>query len=182
MKVAHKLGPLAVLFIIFTLAVPGSSAFAQNESHTEEDKIIAAYVYTLSKFVTWPTELSGVLKLAVTREEGGCTGNFKYLEGKTVNNSTIQVEVLDTLSVSGDFHLLYISETQEEKMETILANVSGKPVLTISKSDKFCENGGMICLVERRGKIRFKINLGAAKAAGLTINSQVLKLAIKVIN
>ena len=41
--------------------------------------------------------------------------------------------------------------------------------------------GGVINFVVRNNKLRFEINLGAGKRAGLMISSQLLKLADSVV-
>jgi hypothetical protein len=44
----------------------------------------------------------------------------------------------------------------------------------------FINNGGMIQFVLKDNKVRFEINLIAAEKAGLTINSQLLKVATDI--
>jgi hypothetical protein len=41
----------------------------------------------------------------------------------------------------------------------------------------FAERGGMIHFIAERSRIRLKINLPAAEAAGLTISSKLLRAA-----
>jgi len=45
----------------------------------------------------------------------------------------------------------------------------------------FLENGGHINFVPGKGKVRFEINLAAAKRHGLTIRSKLLRVAKRVI-
>jgi len=44
----------------------------------------------------------------------------------------------------------------------------------------FTSNGGMIQFVLREKKVRFEVNLTAAEKAGLTLSSQLLKVATDV--
>ena len=50
-------------------------------------------------------------------------------------------------------------------------------MLTVSDMEGFAEAGGVIGLMKTDEKIRFEINLLAAKDAGLVINSRLLNLA-----
>lgn len=54
------------------------------------------------------------------------------------------------------------------------------PVLTVSDAPGFVQAGGMIGLKLRGGRIGFDINHGAARATGLVLSSQLLKLADEV--
>lgn len=63
-------------------------------------------------------------------------------------------------------------------MAAIIDRVKAKPVLTVGNMNTFAPQGGMIAFVTIDGKIRFRINPKAVETAGLTISSQLLKLAV----
>jgi hypothetical protein len=54
-------------------------------------------------------------------------------------------------------------------------------VLTVGESDSFLDQGGAINLFKKDGKVRFEVNLNAAQAARLQVNSRVLALADRVV-
>ncbi len=54
-------------------------------------------------------------------------------------------------------------------------------VLTVSDTQGFLEDGGIVNFVIEDNKVRFDINLTASEKAGLKIRSQLLRLAKKVI-
>jgi hypothetical protein len=53
-------------------------------------------------------------------------------------------------------------------------------VLTVSDIPQFARRGGMIELVLAGNKVRFEINVAATARAGLTLSSELLKLAVVV--
>jgi hypothetical protein len=53
-------------------------------------------------------------------------------------------------------------------------------VLTVSDIPDFTNSGGMIQFVLLENKVRFQVNLTAAETAGLTLSSQLLKVATSV--
>ena len=55
------------------------------------------------------------------------------------------------------------------------------PVLTVGDQNGFVQAGGMIGLRVEDSRVRFDVNLAAAQRAGLTLNSQMLKLAGQVL-
>ena len=65
----------------------------------------------------------------------------------------------------------------ENDLQGAFATAQSESVLTISEIDGFCSQGGIIQLVERRGKLRFFINNKAAGESRLTLSSQLLKMA-----
>ncbi len=59
----------------------------------------------------------------------------------------------------------------------MLGNTS---VLTVSDLSQFTRRGGMIRFVMEANRVRFEVNLTTAEHAGLTLSSQLLKVAISV--
>jgi hypothetical protein len=54
-------------------------------------------------------------------------------------------------------------------------------VLTVADRPGFLEEGGVIELKLSGGRVRFDINLAAAREAGLRLSSQLLQLADRVV-
>jgi len=52
--------------------------------------------------------------------------------------------------------------------------------LTVSDMPRFTERGGMVEFVVDSSRVRFQVNLTTAERAGLTLSSQLLKVAIRV--
>jgi uncharacterized protein len=61
-----------------------------------------------------------------------------------------------------------------------LAAVAKSAVLTVSDFPEFLKRGGMIQFVLEGNRVRFEVNLSAAKNAGLTLSSELLKVAAAV--
>ena len=55
--------------------------------------------------------------------------------------------------------------------------LKGVPVLTIGETPGFARNGGIINLILEDNKVRFEVNVAAAKEADLNISSRLLALA-----
>jgi hypothetical protein len=60
--------------------------------------------------------------------------------------------------------------------------VNGYGVLTVGETSNMLESGGAINFIVEENKVRFEINLTAARDEKLTIRSQLLRLATKVID
>jgi YfiR/HmsC-like len=62
-----------------------------------------------------------------------------------------------------------------------VADLPAAPVLTVGEGDDFLTAGGMIGFLLEDNKVRFDINLVAARSAGLAIGSRLLILAQNVV-
>ncbi len=76
--------------------------------------------------------------------------------------------------------VLYISSSEETRLREVLAGLDKAAVLTVSDIPQFAQRGGMIQFVQESNKIRFEVNLASAEDAGLTLSSELLKVAVLV--
>ena len=77
----------------------------------------------------------------------------------------------------GKCHLLFVSASENKRLATILKILRGMPVLAIGDMPNFAHSGGIINLITVRNKVRFEINVNAAKRAHLKFSSKLLRLA-----
>ena len=76
--------------------------------------------------------------------------------------------------------VLYISSSEESRLKQVLMGLDKAGVLTVSDIPQFSQRGGMIQFVTAGNKIRFEVNLASAQEAGLTLSSDLLKVAATV--
>jgi len=81
----------------------------------------------------------------------------------------------------GDCDVLFVSSSEKKRQSKILNQLSRAGVLTVSETNDFAANGGIIQFVQEGGHINFLINVDAAARAGLKIRAALLALA-KVIH
>lgn len=74
-------------------------------------------------------------------------------------------------------HALFISSSESGKLNSILAALKGRSVLTVSELPDFTAKGGMIQFLRENDKVRFRINLKAARAAKISISAKLLQLS-----
>ena len=78
-------------------------------------------------------------------------------------------------------HVLFFRMTEDDDCYDIVEMVSDSSVLTVGETGNFTDKGGVISFVLKEKKVRFEINLAAAKRAKLEISSKLLRLASRVI-
>jgi hypothetical protein len=172
---------LAKLWLVVLLAatlLPGTGARAESSA---EDSAKAGFILNFTKYTDWPAAQAGSELLICSLSERPLSGKLETLQGRQVQGRTIRVRAATRASEWRDCQVLFIAEDEEQRIDTVLRNVSQHAVLTISDAPGFVQAGGVIGLKLRAGRIRFDINQGATRQAGLRLSSQLLKLADDVL-
>ncbi len=169
-------GIVAVVFILCIITGMPGQAMAGKDEDGSENLIRSAMVYNFCKFVQWPETDQDTLVLGVMVNPNKKT-DFSSIEGKEVQDSYINVKPVHSNEDLAGCQLVFIPKDMENHLENTFATAQTESVLTISEIDGFCSQGGMIQLVERRGKLRFFINNKAAGESHLILSSQLLKMA-----
>jgi hypothetical protein len=76
--------------------------------------------------------------------------------------------------------VLFISLSENSHLKQILAALHDASVLTVSDLPQFTQRGGMVQFIPEGNRIRFEVNLATAEHAGLTLSSELLKVAMNV--
>lgn len=145
-----------------------------------EYSVKAAFVYNFLKYVEWPATAG--CKATESFKLGIWGLNpfddfFDKFKGKPVDNCFLEISGTQSLD---RFQAVFISSSEKAGLQAVLDELKPFPVLTIGDSPGFMQAGVMINLIQRDDKLGFEINMKAAKAAGLKISSQLLKLASEI--
>lgn len=186
--IIEVLKKVLLLCAIFSCSI--HSARAQKTASEYEVK--AAFLFNFIKFVEWPAKafaekdtpyIIGVLgNDPFFDPESAVNYLDQAITNKAINNRKLELRKSARAGVSGlkdlkDCHLIFISKSEKGRMREILAGLEGGQVLSVSETDDFCAQGGVVNFVLKAGKVRFEINQGAAEAAGLKISSKLLNVA-----
>ena len=172
MPIINKTVAVLAIALLSTL----SPIHSEASTATKADKVKAAIVYKLTKFITWP-EKKQTLALCIvghgTINNELLKINHKYSSGRRISVTHKAPHApLENLC-----DLVYIHSTKNSIIAAILSDLQSDPVLTISDSDNFVYQGGVIGLFRTGNRIQFAISQGATKNAGLAINPQLMRLA-----
>ena len=172
------------LLALLLLPVPAIQGQSRAEQ-AEEYAVKAAFLYNFSKFVEWPAAPAGNaaeerLYLCIFGQDPFGAA-LDAIRDKPVRHQTLKIQPCQSLNDLQSNQILFVPASERARLGEILKRCKGYPILTVSDAEGFAEQGGMIALVADQGRIRFVINDSAARAAGLRISSQLLKLALRVI-
>lgn len=170
------------LWMDVALAAMLLTGTATRADNLAEDKAKAGFIFNFTKYTEWPSAaLSGAELLVCGLGAQPLSGKLAALQGQQVQGRTIQIRSPARQWEWRDCHVLFVAADDAQRIDVVLRNTAQHPVLTISDAPDFVQSGGMIGLKLRGGRIRFDINQGAARQAGLKLSSQLLKLADEVL-
>lgn len=193
----NKKNVIYLILIAWLYLVPFAQPVRGDDTTKQEYQIKAAFLFNFLKFVEWPKSktqdsnepiIIGIIGKDVFQNAFENLKN-KKIEGKKVilvrykgiseleKNSKKHPQI-DNIRKS---HMLFICPSEKKHMKEIVESVKEHGILTIADTKDFLETGGIINLIMEEKKVRFEINIAAAKQSGITIRSQLLRLAKKVI-
>jgi hypothetical protein len=165
-----------LLTLLIVLAAPGA-ALAQDVTGVA---LRAAFIYNFVRFTDWPPDVlppGAAISACVLGDDEVAEALERTVKGREVTGRSISVSTIRQGAPLPVCHLLYAASEAGAGVGDALAAVQGAPVLTVSDGREFTRIGGMIQLVIDAGKMRFSINLEAARRARLQLSSRLLALA-----
>ena len=101
----------------------------------------------------------------------------EIVQGEKVNNRALVIQHYRNAEEINACHVLFISRSEYPRLEAVFDRLKDRSILTVGDAEGFAKRGGMIRFVMENSKVRFRINVEAAKAAGLTLSSKLLRPA-----
>ena len=172
-------GPAAVLgFVPVFLWVSGAQG--QTTKPTEY-QVKAAYLYNFGKFVQWPPRTAAAkndpFRICVLGQNPFGV-MLDDLSGQSINGQSVSTRQIPTAQDAEKCDVLFVGASEQNRVGVILEVIQKLPILTVSDMPRFVTRGGMIEFVAQHSKVRFAVNRAAAERAGLSLSSELLKLAV----
>ncbi|MHA1153180.1 MAG: YfiR family protein [Alphaproteobacteria bacterium] len=164
----------------------GGVARAAAEEPSREYRIKAAFIYNFAKFTLWPADsfadAATPLDFCIYGEDP-FDGALDAIAGNTIRGRKVAVRRIAAIEATAGCHLLFISDSETERLTGILAALEHRPILTVAEMPNFARAGGIINLkTTEEDRLRFEINTGTAQRAGLRFSSKLLSLAEITVN
>jgi hypothetical protein len=174
-----------IVMIAGWLAWQGPRTAEGADAVFTEPRIKAALVYNFAKYVEWPAQVFAQTNTPLVMGVLGDRTIFEALEktvaGRTIDGHPVTVRYLDQAPGTSECHVLFVGASDRDRESAALAQTKAKPVLTVGEGEDFLSQGGVVRLLMVERKLRFHINLAAARDKQLGINSQLLRLADQVV-
>jgi hypothetical protein len=173
-------GPAALLMLM-----PGFwTAQGQGLVVTDPGKVEAAYLRNFAHYVEWP---SGAF---AGPRSPWCIGILgpnpfgdvleKTLRGRTEQGRPFEIRRSDNPEEMKECQIVFIAYRNPARRRAALAEFRDKPVLTVSDTEDFLRDGGIIRF-EVGDRVSMSINLDRARSASLKIPTKMLEVSDYVV-
>lgn len=170
--------------IILIFALGSTAVYAEHEGE-RLDRVKAAIVLNIARFVTWPAEVFDAdnkhLVLCYYRSKVFSEG-LDSITGRTVAGRPLQVRKIERLSAARSCQILVISAQELDSFAEDTDLDPAQPLLTImdqthAAAGTAVPKGVLVSLVRQGSRIGFEVDLASSRSAGLKMSSQMLKHA-----
>jgi hypothetical protein len=101
----------------------------------------------------------------------------EVVKGESVNGHPLAVRRVRNAAEAAECQILFIHQTENRRVDELLVALAGRSSLTVTDMASAAQRGLMIRLVTEQGRVRLRIDVAAARAAQLTISSNLLRSA-----
>ena len=178
----RRLGILIIALSVSLSWAPG--ALAQDSSDSSEYLIKAGFIFNFAKFVEWPpttfAQPDSPIVIGILGTDPFGTIIDHIVQDKKIGGRGFVVKRLKWGAEAKDLReckILFVGASERVHIDELVQIVKGLPILTVGETPGFAEHGGVIRFVLEDNRVRFEVNVDAARQGGLTISSRLLTLA-----
>jgi len=163
--------------LLLVLLAGVASALAAGPS---EYQVKAVFLFNFAQFVVWPAQALGAadapFSICIVGEDPFGAELDATVRGENVQGHPFVVRrYRNPGDIESACHIVFIGASQLTQLEKIVQSLGDRAILTVSDIDHSAERGTMIQFASEHNRLRLRINVAAAKAAGLTISSKLLR-------
>jgi hypothetical protein len=152
----------------------------QAQPSSGEAQVKAAFVYSFLKFVEWPPgslrDPDEPLVIALVGDSPTADATEAFLAAKRVRGHPVVLRRVAWDQPLAGVHAVFVAESDPGRLRRIFDATAAGAVLSIGEGEDFAARGGVIALVIEERKVRFDVDMHAARAASLKVSSKLLAL------
>jgi hypothetical protein len=173
-KLTQRFRILAALLAALTVA----GLARANVPHSAAE-LKAVFLFNFGSFVEWPPEAMPAAGqpfcIGVCGSPEVASALEAVVAGERIQNHPVRVVLVRHRAEALSCQILYLAAGEEGVVNADA--LRGKAILTTGDTDRFEAGGGIVRFVPERNRIRLVVDLDHARAAGLKISSQLLRIA-----
>jgi hypothetical protein len=167
--------------LLCLLVIPATSTSLGQGAPSRENQVKAAFIYNFAQFVEWPADAflaSGApFVVGVLGDPGLASELERTLKGKTAGGREFAVRNFGRVADVQRCHILFVGAAERNNAAEALHKVGGQGTLTVGDFDGFTAASGIVRFMTEDNKLRFEVNVDAARDEKLNVSSKLLKLA-----
>ncbi len=146
-----------------------------------EYQIKSVFVYNFVNFVTWPettfSSSDSDFNICLLGDDPFGMLLDVTTEGQRAGDRPIVVQRIRKISDIRPCQILFVSDSEKERLADIFAFTERYTILTVSDIENFIEQGGMVEFFNSNNKVRLGINPKLARKADLHIDANLIQLS-----
>jgi hypothetical protein len=144
-----------------------------------EYQLKAVFLFNFAQFVEWPPQAfkapDAPFIICVLGQDPFGGDLDAAVRGEAIMGHPLVVKRYQSADEVEACQILFIGDSELGRLDRILGSLGHRAVLTVSDIDRSAEHGAVIQFTSAHNRLRLRINVAAAKAAGLTISSKLLR-------
>lgn len=169
---------MRVLFLAGWLLAGAASGSAQTAA-AREYQVKAVFLFNFAQFVDWPPAAfatsNAPLVIGVLGDDPFGPILDEAVRDEKAGGHPLAIQRYRRLEDVSGCHVLFISRSEATRLESVVAALRDRGVLTVSDTGNAARRGVMIRFLNENNRVRLRINLDAIKRAGLTASSKLLR-------
>ena len=146
-----------------------------------ENQVQAVFLFNFSRFVEWPAQVFAApndpFVIGIVGSDPFGARLDEAVRNEQINGHPLTVRRFHSIADVDNCQILFIDRSEIGRLGQILTALDHHSTLTVSQADGAAQRGVMIQFATENSRIRLRINVDAARAAGLTISSKLLRPA-----
>ncbi|HYP09208.1 MAG TPA: YfiR family protein [Bryobacteraceae bacterium] len=165
------------LAVCVLLSVVQCAARSEATMAEPELRIKAMFLFNFARFTTWPADVKPPFTFCVIGDDRLDRELQAVGQGRTVADLPIAVRYVPLPTQTSDCRVIYVGRAERNRTPQIVRSVAGKSVLVVSEYPDAGRQGATINFFMEDDRMRFSVNLAAAADAGVSLSSNLLRLA-----
>lgn len=144
-----------------------------------EYRLKVAFLYNFSAYTEWPGLPGQVLNLCIYGEDP-FGENLQHLQHKKAHEHEIVVRHTKNTEDLPGCQIVFITRSSIDNLSDIVKQLDEMPILTIADTPGASQQGVILNMAIKEGKVTFEANVTIAKRNRLKLSSQLLRFATEV--
>lgn len=167
------------------LACVATLAWVQSARATRDEyEVKAAFLINFARLVEWPDSARPAeqepLVISVLGGDATLVPIHRGIGETRVGSHSVSVRRISGPTEVPGSHIVFVGREDGGNLEALFLAATEHSVLAVGEAEGFAKRGGAINFFTEESKLRFEINLEAARRAGLEISARLLRLAVLV--
>lgn len=155
----------------------------QNVQVSNAERFYAYSLYNFSKLIDWPNSASLTsFQIAVVGDKKVYNELIEVSKNKKIGNAVYKIEYFTSVeAMTGNFHIIYLSNIQSSNVRKLSQDASLKNVLLVTERQGMTNSGSTISFTTNNdGQLGFEIAKTNAVKNQLVIRLQLERMALRV--